>query len=289
MSGRRLPNNSVDRIKNHNKKLITMKREITWPNCNQKDAEKVFRVLESATIKTKRKLKSVLISTRDNITKAEYHLKTDESVKRLRFYVDQLLSSVEKAKIPSLKDEDTQFYEVMIDNDRLSIELNTAEEITIKGSELSSMVASVDGILISIKAKKLTVTEYAKLYGLSETRIERLLNKGLFFSAEEIENGVLISELELPPDGEPYYTSYDISKGENVDCPLLPAINLSTYVVIEYDEDTKKHKCRLRNWNTQFEQSYNLTQKEVNEVRRCLNLNPNIDTSQEGNVIWVRG
>lgn len=265
-----------------------MKREITWPNCNHKDTEKVFRVLESTTIKTKRKLKSVLISTRDSITKTEYDLKTDESVKRLRFYVDQLLSRVEVAKIPSLKDEDTKFYEVMIDNDQLSIELNTAEEITIEGSELSTMVASVDGILISIKAKKLTVAEYAKLYGLSDTRIERLLNKGLFFSAEETENGVLISELELPPNGEPYYTSYDIPDGEDVDCPLLPAINLSTNVSIEYDEDTKKHICRLRNWNTGLEQSYNLTQKEVNELRRCLNLNPSIDTSQEGNVIYVR-
>ncbi len=151
------------------------------------------------------------------------------------------------------------------------------------------MVASVDGVLISVKAKKLTTTEYAELYGLSDIKMNRFLNKGLFFSAEETETGILISELELPPDSEPYYTFYDIPENIDIDCPTLPAINLSTYVVIEYDEETKKHECRLRNWDTGFEQTYNLTQKDVNEVRRCLNLNPNIDTSQEGNVICVRG
>ena len=265
-----------------------MKKKITWPNCDQKEAEKVFRVFTKSSIKTKRRLRSVLIATRDGITKDYYEIKTDEAVERLRFYVDQLLSKVDAAKIPSLKDDDTKFYEVIIDNNQLAIELNTVEEITIEGSEITTMVASVDGTLITIKAKKLTTSEYARLYGLSDTRIERFLKKGLFFSAEETEAGIFISELELPPDGEPYYTFYDIPDNEDVDCPLLPAINLSTDVVIEYDEDTKKHKCKLRNWKTRFEQSYNLTQKEVNEVRRCLNFNPNIDTSQEGNILWVR-
>lgn len=266
-----------------------MKKEITWPNCNQKEAEKVFRVLNNSTIKTKRKLKTVLISTRDSITKADYNLKTDAAVNRLKYYVDQLLSRVEVAKIQSLKGDDVKFYEIIIDNNQLSIELNTAEEITIEGAELSSMVAGVDGVLISVKAKKLTTTEYAELYGLSDTKMMRFLNKGLFFSAEETECGILISELELPPDSEPYYTFYDIPANKDIDCPLLPAIKLSTHVVIEYDEETKKHECRLSNWDTGFEQSYSLTQKEVNEMRKCLNLNPNIDTSQEGNVICVRG
>lgn len=99
-----------------------MKKEITWPNCNQKEAEKVFRVLNNSTIKTKRKLKTVLISTRDSITKADYNLKTDAAVNRLKYYVDQLLSRVEVAKIQSLKGDDVKFYEIIIDNNQLSIE-----------------------------------------------------------------------------------------------------------------------------------------------------------------------
>ena len=50
------------------------------------------------------------------------------------------------------------------------------EEITVKGSELSTMIANVDGVLISVKAKKLTTIDYGELYGLSETKIERFLN-----------------------------------------------------------------------------------------------------------------
>ncbi len=110
------------------KELTVMKKEITWPNCDQKEAEKVLRVLNNSTIKTKRKLKNVLISTRDSITKAEYNLKTDKAVNRLKYYVDQLISRVEVAKIQSLTGDNIKFYEIMIDNNQLSIELNTAEE-----------------------------------------------------------------------------------------------------------------------------------------------------------------
>ena len=264
-----------------------MKKEIIWPKCSQKDAEKVLSVFDRSVIRTKRKLRNALLSTRDNITMSEYGIKSDEAVERLQFYVDQLLSRVEVAKLPSLKNEETKYYDVRIVNNQVALELLTAEEITIEGSEISGMVSVVDGVLISVDAKMLTTTEYADLYGLSNTKVERLLDKGLFFSSVKTEKGVLISELELPSSGEPGLLFYDIPKDVTIDCPLLPAINLSTSVIIEYDEDTKKHKCKLRNWDTHFEQSFKLTKKEVNEIRKSLNSNPYIDTSENGNLINV--
>ena len=71
-------------------------------------------------------------------------------------------------------------------NNRITIEVDKLTELEIVGSELSSSSADIEYELISEHAEFISVKEYAALYGITETKVRSLLEKGLFFSVKYI-------------------------------------------------------------------------------------------------------
>ena len=92
--------------------------------------------------------------------------------------------------------------------------------------------------------------------------------------------------MELYAAEEPLYTYYMIPESVDVRSELLPTITQADTVTLEYDEETKKHTCIIRNSEKGFEQTLKLKQKETNYLRRLLNEIPEIDTSEEGNIVY---
>lgn len=263
-----------------------MKKVITWPDCNEKEKEKVFRAFENFEIQTKRRIINSLTLTRESVTKSEYDIKTDEAVQAIQSFIDSFMEKVKAAKLPSLKGTE-QFYGLMLYNNGFLLDVETVEEITIEGTEVSTMISSPDYEIFRYDAKLLTPKEYAALYGITEKKVEKYLDKGLFFSIKYIDDQPLISELELPPDEEPECLFYDIPGNVNIECDLIPTIKQASLVIIRYDSETKKHVIELINHEKEFEQTLNLSTKEACYIRRLLNRNEDIDTGELGNVVYL--
>ena len=128
---------------------------------------------------------------------------------------------------------------------------------------------------------------YAALYGITEKKVGKLLDKGLFFSIKNIDDQPFISELELPSDEEPECLFYEIPGNVNIECDLIPAIKQASLVIIRYDSETKKHVIELINHEKEFEQVLNLSAKEACYIRRLLNRNEDIDTGELGNAVYL--
>lgn len=263
-----------------------MKKTITWPDCSTEEEKKVFRAFERFEIQTKRKMISSLMLTREYVSKSEYDIKTDEAVQAIQSFIDSFIEKIKAAKLPSLKGT-KQFYGLMLYNNGFLLDVETVEEITIEGTEVSTMRSAMDYEIFRYNTRLLTPKEYASLYDITEKKVEKLLNKGLFFSVKYINDQPLISELELPAQEEPECLFYEIPENANIECDLIPTIKQASLVIIKYDCETKKHEIELINQENEFKQSMNLNAKEACYIRRLLNGNEEIDTGELGRVIYL--
>ena len=120
-----------------------------------------------------------------------YYKYEDKSEKRSKEYrekylklCEKFLETLEKVSLPKLTD-DWWCYNYYLRNDSIDLVLSYCSDLEIENNEVTGATFSEDYVLISEKCDYMTVSEYAKLYNVSEITVRQWIRRGKIRSAKK--------------------------------------------------------------------------------------------------------
>ena len=111
---------------------------------------------------------------------------------------EKFLEKLEKLNLPKLTD-DWWCYCYVLKNDSIDLSLSFCSELIVEDNEVSEATFSDEYILLSVKCNYMTVSEYAKLYNVTEVTVRQWIRRGKIRSAKKQGRDWLIPDIADKP------------------------------------------------------------------------------------------
>ena len=128
----------------------------------------------------------------------QYLYRNDTKGEKYLNLCEKFIKTLEKVSLPKLTD-DWWCYSYCLRSDSIDLVLSYCSELLIEDGEPSEITFSEEYILISEKCDYMTVSEYAKLYNVSEITVRQWIRRGKIRSAKKQGRDWIIPEITDKP------------------------------------------------------------------------------------------
>ena len=111
---------------------------------------------------------------------------------------EKFLRNLETLNLPKLTD-DWWCYCYLLKNDSIDLSLSFCSEIKIEDNEITEETFNDEYILLSVKCNYLSVSEYAKLYNVTEVTVRQWIRRGKIRSAKKQGRDWIIPDIADKP------------------------------------------------------------------------------------------